>query len=591
LAEACRVADAQSDERLGDWSAFHALFQEVPARPAAQTQPMKMSSFLRAAHPLSVRLMALVLWLCCLPASGWAADVPDAGVVQQQMEQLRRQAAPVPQARPPAPAPRATTAADAGPMLTVSAFDFSGHTLVSADALQTVLAGYTGRAISFTELQRAADTVAAFYRQAGWIVQAYVPPQEVADGRVTITIVEALFGGVDLEGAPPGRISADALKARILLRQPEGQPLHAQVLDRALLIADDLPGVAVSGTLAAGDREGQTRLVLQTTDEPLATGLVTADNTGSRQAGANRLLASVQVASPLKLGDLLSLTALKSKGLRYAYGNFSLPVGADGWRAGVSLSDMNYSASAAGNQTEGSSRTQGLDASYPLLRSPNRNLTLSLTAERKTLQTDLQPAGTRVNKQGVGLAFSQVDASGLGVTSAALGIVRGTVAGNPDAAARFHKLSYSLSRQQDLLPRLNLQVQLTGQASARQLDSSEKFFLGGASGVRAYPISEGGGVRGQLLNVELRWRPAPGVQVAGFQDIGRVSDPWNARVAAGTLRGAGAYLNWRGAQGQDIRLTYAQRQGSNPFANPTTGNDGDGSRVRHRVWLTASVSF
>jgi len=557
---------------------------------------MKNSCLLRVPEPLSAAVVVLALLLCCLCTSVWAADAPDVGTIQQQMEQLRQRAPGAEPAKPPAApstAERAEAAdsADTGPKLMVGTFDFSGNTLVTKDALQAAVASYTGRTISFTALQRAADAVAAAYRRAGWIVQAYVPPQEVAEGRVKITIVEARFGGVELEGVPPARIGADVLKARILARQPVGQPLQAQVLDRALLIADDLPGVRVSGTLTMGELEGQTRLLLQTADKPLLSGLVLADNTGSRQTGAHRLLASVQVASPLKQGDLLGLTALKSKGLQYAYANYSLPVGADGWRAGVAVSDMHYSASAADNRTEGSSRTFGADASYPLLRSLNRNLNLSLNVERKSLQTDLQPDGSKVNKLGVGLAFSQVNASGAGYTRAALGIVRGTVAGNPDAAARFHKLTYSVSRQQQLLPRLSLQAQLTGQASSQRLDSSEKFFLGGASGVRAYPISEGGGVRGQLLNLELHLQVAPRVQVAVFQDIGRVSDPANARVPSGTLRGAGAQVNWRGAQGQDVRISYAQRQGSNPFANPTSGNDGDGSRVRHRVWVTASMKF
>ena len=36
--------------------------------------------------------------------------------------------------------------------------------------------------------------LAAAYREAGWVVRAYLPQQDIAGGTVTIQIVEAIFG-------------------------------------------------------------------------------------------------------------------------------------------------------------------------------------------------------------------------------------------------------------------------------------------------------------------------------------------------------------------------------------------------------------
>jgi hemolysin activation/secretion protein len=44
----------------------------------------------------------------------------------------------------------------------------------------------------------------------------------------------------------------------------------------------------------------------------------------------------------------------------------------------------------------------------------------------------------------------------------------------------------------------------SGQLTDHNLDSSQKFYLGGPTGVRAYPSSEGSGSEGYLLNLELK---------------------------------------------------------------------------------------
>ena len=44
----------------------------------------------------------------------------------------------------------------------------------------------------------------------------------------------------------------------------------------------------------------------------------------------------------------------------------------------------------------------------------------------------------------------------------------------------------------------------SGQMAGGNLDPSEKFYLGGSTGVRAYPSGEAGGSTGQLISLELR---------------------------------------------------------------------------------------
>jgi hemolysin activation/secretion protein len=167
-------------------------------------------------------------------------------------------------------------------------------------------------------------------------------------------------------------------------------------------------------------------------------------------------------------------------------------------------------------------------------------------------------------------------------------------------AGSFDKLRYSLTRQQDLGSALAVWAALSGQWTSKNLDSSDKFYLGGSNGVRAYPSSEGGGALGQVVNLELRWSLPQGFGVVGFYDWGSVTaNVQNSYTGAAqpntyALEGAGLALAWRHRSGLSVRATYARRLGNNP--NPITtamnhGYDQDGTLVLDRFWLSATLAF
>jgi hypothetical protein len=56
------------------------------------------------------------------------------------------------------------------------------------------------------------------------------------------------------------------------------------------------------------------------------------------------------------------------------------------------------------------------------------------------------------------------------------------------------------------------------------------------------------------------------------------------------LRGYGLSAAWQGPLGLNAKLTWSQREGSNP--KPTaTGTDGDGTLQINRIWFTAGWAF
>ncbi len=540
-------------------------------------------------------LAALVL----APLGVSAQAVPDAGSLRQQIEQQRELALPAP-VRTPRAAPPPEIQNRSGVTVPVKALRFAGNTLLSQAQLAEAVRGFVNRTLSFEELQRAADAVSAAYTDAGWIARVYLPEQDVSEGVVTLQVVEADFGGLRLEGEPSQRLQAPQLQAYFRAQQAEGQPLNARRLDRALLLADDLPGVSVAGTLAPGRVDGETALVLQTTDEPLVYGELSVDNTGSRSTGTERTTLNLNVNSPGGRGELLSANVLHTRGSDYVRLALTVPLGHDGLRASVSVSEMSY-AVVTGSGAWGRSSSQGLDLNYPLVRARLHNLYLSAGVEGKqfynvlnTVQSDYASTSLRAGLSGNwfdGLAGGGANSASLQGLTGHLGEMLAHT--NIDTIARrYHKLSYSLTRQQTLSEDHSLYATLSGQYARQGLDSSERFFVGGASSVRAYPPSEQGGDKGQSLSLEWRWRLGAQWVLTPFVDLGRVQSaaPTHAQDAqAVTLRGRGLSLAWRSAQ-MSTRLTWAHRNGANP--RPTDSRTaGDGTLKKNRLWLNASLAF
>ena len=177
-------------------------------------------------------------------------------------------------------------------------------------------------------------------------------------------------------------------------------------------------------------------------------------------------------------------------------------------------------------------------------------------------------------------------------------------AAGPRSAGEFFRGTYSLARLQRLTGRLSLFGSVRGQVAGGNLDSSQKFILGGPTGVRAYPVGEASGDEGHALTVETRydlpWTPAGHtVQLVGFLDTGWIhlhKDPWTGAVASATgrndywLSGGGIGVSLARMERYAIRASYAHEIGDNP-GRTAAGNDGDNLERDGRFWIQAVAWF
>jgi len=563
-------------------------------------------------------LQLTALTLTALPVVALAA--PDAGSLLQQIES---QSAPLqsgPGLKTPA-VPTPTAAGDAGPLVRINEFRIEGNQLLGTTELQRALAGFSGRDLSLTQLQEAAWVIVQTYREAGWLVHAFVPPQEIDRGIVKLKVIEAKLGQLRVNFPKDANLPHRRIQAMADAQLLPGQPVSLHQVDRLVLLLGDMSGVVASASYLEGAQPGTTDVLLRLAEGKKIEARLMLDNFGAVSTGSSRLSANLAVNNATGLGDALAIQAVRTQGSTYARAAYSLPVGLQGWRAGFHASDLSYNlvGSFAALQASGTAKTWGADLSVPLLRSTVRNVSLQLSTDRKTFDNQAL-AGTEISS----VSKYQVDVLRTGLNanwfdqwltpaqnSASVMLSSGTVdltdspsaAGDSNAArtaGHFQKINLGYNREQSLTGQLSTYLQAGAQWANRNLDSSEKLYLGGASGVRAYPSNEAGGSTGFTLTVGLKHRLDPAWTLNGFADMGRIHVYRNNVTALGApittlntlpLQGVGLSVSWQGSQGKELSATWSRRQGANPSANTSTGADSDGSRTLNRLWLSAALNF
>ena len=538
------------------------------------------------------------------------AQTPNAGVLQQNIERERQNKLPTKEPQPVLPAPVVNNTVKDTATVSVQQFQFSGNTLISDVELTALLQQYRQKPLTINDLNMAAANVAQHYRQQGWLVRTGFPEQDITDGIVIIGVIEAQFGGISYHtsegvGAGDEKLTAQqtAQVTNIFEHQlANGEKLDLGALDRGLLISNDLPGVVVSGSLVEGVAQNQTQLKLNLSKDRLFSGRIQLDNHGSRSTGPERILGLFSLNNPTNRGDQLSATLMHTQGSDYLWLEYSMPVGSNGWRIAASASKLNYEMIASefsGLDIEGSSSSMGVEATYPLIRSRNKNVFLAIGYRQEDFDNDILSSDfsnydiRRITAELSGNRFD--DYYGGGVTSATAQWVMGDldlsktdIGENPDLDNQYYKLRVSVSRQQMLTDDITLMARISGQIADSPLDSYEKFYLGGPSGVRAYPVSEAGGTEGWAATVEVSKQLKNNLLLSTFVDAGHVYEKGSGPDY--DLYGGGLRLNWAVNQAINVDAIWSHRIGNNP--NKTaTGKDQDGSLKTNRFWLSASWNF
>lgn len=549
----------------------------------------------------SVLSRGLSVALVSVPLAAWAQQAPPVepapGVIPsaQQLQQGRDAAlAPLESSAevpPPAPVPRELGKPSDDITLDVSAYEVDGLNDVPRAVLAQLTAPYTGKGRSYEDMVDAAAAVSRYMqRELGYYLgHAYLPEQSPKDdGVVRIAVMEGRLDQVLLQWPDKMLVQREVIE-RYLTRLKPGEILRVRDVERVVFMVNDLQGIRARFEVKAGRYPGTASLVVSPQSESRFSGKAELDTAGSRYSGTGRLNVVGTIASPLGRGDGLVLNAMStfSGGMAFGLISYVLPVGSDGLKLGASASKVRYELDkdAFPVGLNGDATAANLFGLYPLVRSRNLNLFALASVEHKEFE-DRREIGLNTRKRsddvqiGVVGDFRDNMLSG-GVNTYELSALHGRLTYQQgfvpsDTPPEYQKVVAGYSRLQNLVSnRLLLYVRYKGQRAFQNLDTTERFSLGGPSGVRAFAPGEGTGDEGDLFTAELRFLPLDSwfgrasreMVLSAFYDVGHATfrhDPslpsLNALPGApnsATFSGAGIGAIWDRPQSFGLRLNLA----------------------------------
>ncbi|PTU49658.1 hypothetical protein DBB42_23565 [Pseudomonas plecoglossicida] len=153
---------------------------------------------------------------------------------------------------------------------------FEGGTVFPLSDLREHYQPLIGRQTTLGELLQYTARLTQRYRQEGYLLSyAYLPPQELADGRVNVVLVEGYIRDYRVDGdiGPAG-----AYLHQLLGRLATERPLTRETLERYMGLAERLPGVTIEPQLAvAQTTAGAARLTVRARRKPFSAAVTVAD--------------------------------------------------------------------------------------------------------------------------------------------------------------------------------------------------------------------------------------------------------------------------------------------------------------------------
>ncbi len=554
------------------------------------------------------------------------AQPPDAGSLLQEERQLTPH---LPDRLPEEEAPDVLIPPepDKGIKISVKDFKFSGRyeQLATEAELQELVKNHLNTRMTFTELQYLAEKITHYLREKkGFLLaRAYLPRQDVTEGVVEISIIPGILDSeADIDLQEPFRIKTKVLKKIADKAVPDDAPVRMEDLERAILLMNDLPGISAESSLEPGTETGSTHLTINAAEGSLFQGLLSADNHGSRYTGSARGKGQVSAYNPSGFGDQLGFSFTGAQRSRQWQGSYAMPLGSSGLTGNLSYTNLSYELGKEMSElnAEGSADTMSTSFSYPVLRSRSASIWTGLGGEYMALAD--RALGTKTRDREIfagnlklsGNFFDGVGGGGL--TNATVMLTGGDVdlsglraneisdSEGPCTQGGFLRLSYSIGRLQRLNTNTSLYVSARGQLAFDNLDSSQKFILGGPSGIRAYPSGEASADEGHSFTVEgrldLPFMPTwAATQLAGFYDAGWVKlhrNKWPGAINSATgknsywISGAGLGLNIGKPGLYTLRATYAHTIGSNP-GRSLDGKHSDNTGDDYRFWTQLLIWF
>ncbi len=462
----------------------------------------------------------------------------------------------------------------------ISGVRLVGSTVFTEEDFAELFARYVGKPIAFDDLLQLRSAVTQRYVDGGFVTSgAFIPPQTLAGGVVTVQVVEGEIAEIKVTGTR--RLNPDYIRSRLgLAAQP---PINVETLLAGLQRLQIDPLIAsISADLQAGVRPGTSLLQVTVTEADSFDLSVGVDNSRPRNTGSVRRRLAVTEGNLSGLGDRADFSYTNTDGSNSIDFGYAIPVSPYNTRvnleAGISESrviDDLFSVldiSADAYYVE-------FGISHPLIETPTQTASLALALTQRENQTrlglddfgpfSLTPGAddqgrTRITALRFSQSWTQRSQQQVFAVRSQfnLGLDWLNATQNEGDVPDSQFLSWRGQSQWVRLLGRDSRLLLRGdiQLATGSLLSSEQFGLGGQQTVRGYPQDTLLRDNGVLLSAEATFpviRLADNiVQVVPFLDAGAAWNAQNASEGSRVLVGTGIGLLWQQGDRFTARLDW-----------------------------------
>ncbi|HJX33912.1 MAG TPA: ShlB/FhaC/HecB family hemolysin secretion/activation protein [Desulfatiglandales bacterium] len=447
-----------------------------------------------------------------------------------------------------------------------------GDTLVPSPILHEAVAEFRDQELTLDNMNEVANLVTSAYQERGYILaRAYVPEQEIKDGILQIAILEGDVGEVKVTGQT---YYSERVIRRNFLEQVKHGVVREDLLERGLLLSQDLPGSETRIVLQPGEKTGSANVVLKTEDRLALNWTIDFNNFGSEFVSKERYGTYIDITDPW-WGSTLSLRGVTGNTMDESLlgkADLSVPITIYGTKLNLSYMKGLYvvGQELADLGMDGDTTVYGIGFSHPFIREKNQNLTVSVGYESKNSRIFIKDE--LENLDDLNMVYATVDYDSLdrylGKSILSMGVYRGKL--NPSekypfsrkiADLDFARYNLTAARIQKIYGNVNFMVRALGQYSSDNLLPIEETGIGGYGTVRGHNLAlflgdTGYSISGELLSappfiadkVVFGQRISQMVQFSLFYDYGRV-------YYTSTLRGEMPDERLQG-YGGGVRLYY-----------------------------------
>ncbi len=419
----------------------------------------------------------------------------------------------------PSPVPRAVEELS----FTIKGIKVTGATVYRPEALRPLYQSLIGKSVHLSDIIHVAEAIEAKYRADGYVLtRAYVPAQSVSNGVFTISVVEGYVAAVSVTG---GTEDLRQRIERILAPITASHPLKLDVIEDALLRANQLPAANVSGLLRPSPTQPGASDLIATISSERVTTILSVDNRGAVLTDVWTTSADFAIRSPFNEGGVVLFDvaiAPDKPHIRNAIsGKYLYPLGDSGLQLTVSALDSHGqpAGAVAGTDFISDNQAYGVRLTYPLIVTRENKLSIDggFTWQNAILREFSSLISDHDQWREIDLALIYEQNGFLaGTTTATFDVTQGldilgaSPAGDLNvshlgAVPDFTKLSGVVRRIQQIYGPISAAFTGTGQYAFNTLYVGEEISFGGAQIGRGYDPAAITGDMGVGGDAELRW--------------------------------------------------------------------------------------